>query len=90
MRAGIDGTRRICHILRTMTESTVPAHSGLDLKVARTRARVKAKQIAIAMGVSSSRVAALEREAVVTSEAADRYLRALRECRTDGTTEAVA
>lgn len=83
MRAGIDGTRRMCHSFGTMTETTI--YTGLDLKVARTRARVKAKRIALAMGVSPSRVASLEREAVVTTDAADRYLRAIEECRTDGT-----
>jgi DNA-binding transcriptional regulator YiaG len=77
----------MCDILRTMTDANV---TGLDLKLARTRARVKAKRIALAMGVSSSRVAALEREAVVTPEAAERYFRAVAECRTDGTSEAVA
>lgn len=73
-----------------MNDLPTPTYSGLDLKVARTRARVKAKHIAEAMGVSGSRVAALEREAVVTSEAALRYLRAVEECRTIGTSEAVA
>lgn len=77
----------MCDILGTMTDANV---TGLDLKVARTRARVKAKRIALAMGVSSSRVAALEREAFVTPEAAKRYLQAVAECRTDGTSEAVA
>lgn len=59
--------------------------SGLDLKVARTRARVKAKAIADAMGVSPSRVAAVEREGVVSSEMARRYLEAVETCRTRGT-----
>lgn len=83
MRAGIDGTGGMCHSLGTMTDLTT--YTGLDLKVARTRARVKAKRIAVAMGVSPSRVASLEREAIVTAEAAERYLRAVDECRTDGT-----
>lgn len=87
MRAGIDGTRRLCHSFRTMTEMT---YSGLDLKVARTRARVKAKRIAMAMGVSPSRVASLEREAVVTAEAAKRYLDAVEACRTVRTLPEVA
>lgn len=68
-----------------MTETT---YTGLDLKLARTRARVKANRIAVAMGVSPSRVASLEREAVVTTDAATRYLRAVEECRTDGTVAA--
>lgn len=67
---------------------TEPTYSGLDLKLARTRARVKANRIAAAMGVSPSRVASIEREAVVTAEAAGRYLRAIAECRTDGTVAA--
>lgn len=66
------------------------SYTGLDLKIARTRARVKAKRIAAAMGVSPSRVASLEREAVVTSEAAERYLQAVEKCRTDGTIGAPA
>jgi DNA-binding transcriptional regulator YiaG len=72
----------MCDSLGTMTE---PTYTGLDLKIARTRARVKAKHIAVAMGVSASRVASLEREAIVTADAADRYLRAVDECRTVGT-----
>lgn len=59
--------------------------TGLDLKVARTRDRVKAKAIAEAMGVSASRVAKVEREAVVSPEIAQRYLAALELCRTLGT-----
>lgn len=62
--------------------------SGLDLKVARTRARVKARAVADAMGVSPSRVAAVEREAVVTPEMARRYLEAIETCRTPGTAPA--
>lgn len=64
--------------------------SGLDLKVARTRERVKAKAIAEAMGVSASRIAKLEREAVVSPEMAGRYLTAVAQCRTSGTSDAAA
>jgi transcriptional regulator with XRE-family HTH domain len=57
--------------------------TGLDLKLARIAARVKQKAIGRAMGVSESRVSAIEREAVVTPETADRYVAALDTCRTD-------
>lgn len=64
--------------------------SGLDLKVARTRERVKAKAIAEAMGVSQSRVAKIEREAVISAEIVKRYLEAVELCRTPGTSETAA
>lgn len=51
--------------------------TGLDLKVRRVAARVKAYELADAMGVSPSRVSALEREGFVTDQAAQRYLEAL-------------
>lgn len=64
--------------------------SGLDLKVERTRARVKAKQIADVMGVSSSRVAAIEREQFPSIETVTRYRAALGTCATSPTPEAAA
>jgi DNA-binding transcriptional regulator YiaG len=59
--------------------------TGLDLKVARVQHRLKAWQIAEAMGVSGSRVSAIEREAVVSEQMAGRYLAAVRTCSTNGT-----
>lgn len=56
--------------------------SGLDLKLARVAARVKQNHLGAAMGVSQSRVSAIEREQFVTNETADRYLAALDTCRT--------
>ena len=64
----------VAHVT-TDTETT-----GLDLKVARTAARVKAKQIAASMGVSQSRVAKIEREAVVSDVIARRYREAIDMC----------
>ena len=68
---------------------TTTARTGLDLKLARVAARIKQKPLGEAMGVSASRVAAIEREAVVSVELAERYLRALGTCGT-GTPEAAA
>lgn len=56
--------------------------TGLDLKLARVAARVKQWQLATEMGVSPSRVAAIEREAVVTQDTEARYLAALSTCDT--------
>lgn len=56
--------------------------TGLDLKLARVARRIKQKPLAEAMGVSASRVAAIEREAVVTPELAARYMAALDTCGT--------
>lgn len=64
--------------------------TGLDLKVARVRARVKAKSVAEAMAVSQSRVAKIEREAEVSAPIAQRYLEAVAQCRTPGTSEATS
>jgi DNA-binding XRE family transcriptional regulator len=60
----------------------MPQKTGLDLKLARVAARVKQWQIAHEMGVSPSRIAAIEREAVVTEDTEARYLAALGICRT--------
>lgn len=53
------------------------ATTGLDLKLARVAARVKQRPLADAMGVSESRVSAIEREAVVSPAIRLRYLDAL-------------
>ena len=54
--------------------------TGLQLKVERTAKRVQAKQIAEEMGVSKSRVAAIEASAFVTPETAERYRAAIDPC----------
>jgi len=65
------------------------AVTGLDLKLARVARRVKQKALGDAMGVSFSRISAIEREAVVTPTLAVRYLAALDTCGTS-TSERVA
>jgi predicted transcriptional regulator len=60
--------------------------NGTDLKVARVRADVKLKDVALAMGISSSRLSRIE--APTSHPAPDtirRYLDALEKCRTSGT-----
>lgn len=69
--------------------TTPAARTGLDLKLARVAARVKQRAIGTEMGVSESRVSAIEREAVVTPELAARYLAALDTCRTTTPSAAV-
>lgn len=61
------------------------ALSGLDLKVARVRRRVRQKAIAEGMGVSQSRITAIEREQFPSAETVRRYLEALDTCPTSGT-----
>lgn len=56
--------------------------TGLDLKLERVAARLRQRQIGDAMGVSGSRVAAIEREAVVSAETVARYREAMRVCST--------
>lgn len=51
--------------------------TGLDLKVERVRADVRARRIAEIMGVSRERVSAIERSRTVTPEAERRYRAAL-------------
>lgn len=64
--------------------------SGLGLKVERTKRRVKAVQIAEAMGVSKSRVAAIEREGYPSLDITARYLAALDTCAPSPTSENAA
>ena len=65
--------------------------SGLALKLERVGRRVKARVLATAMGVSASRVTAIEREQFVSPEMAARYRAALDTCTPLGTSaEAVA
>lgn len=51
--------------------------TGLDLKLRRVAADVKARDLASALGVSDSRISRIENSRIVTEEAAGRYLRAL-------------
>ena len=70
----------------------MPNVSGVDLKVERVRANVKAQDVAARMGVSRATVWGIERAAVVTAERAGQYRDALRELAGDVTvtSEAVA
>jgi len=51
--------------------------TGMQLKLLRIAARVKGVALARQMGVTNSRVSAIEREAVVTPEMERRYLEAM-------------
>lgn len=62
--------------------------TGLALKVTRVEHRVKAREVAEAMGVSPSRIAAIEREAFISAETARRYLEAVTTCSTRRTSGA--
>jgi len=62
--------------------------TGLALKVERVSRRVKANAIADAMGVSKSRVAAIEREGFPSEETISRYRAALDTCAPFPTAEA--
>ena len=53
------------------------SYSGLDLRLMRTAAQVRATDLAEAMGVGSSRIAYIEKLPVVTVTAAQRYIVAL-------------
>lgn len=59
--------------------------TGLDLKVERTRARVKGTVLAREMGISTSRLSKIEDQPSLTERMRDRYLVALETCRTFGT-----
>lgn len=54
-----------------------PETKGIDLKLKRTAARVTATDLASVMGVKPSRISHIESRALVTDEAARRYLAAL-------------
>lgn len=51
--------------------------TGMDLKVERIKARVTAVRLAEQMGVTRQRIAAIEGDAVVTPDTAERYREAL-------------
>lgn len=59
--------------------------TGTDLKVARTRLRVRGVDLAKVLGVSSSRLSRIEGPERVTDRMARRYFDALETCRTSGT-----
>lgn len=59
--------------------------TGLDLKIERMRLRVKARQIAEAMGVSQSRVSLIEREQFPSADVVQRYREAIATCATSPT-----
>lgn len=62
--------------------------TGLDLKLLRVASRLRQHHVAAIMGVSPSRVAAIERESVVTPVTAERYRKAVETCGTSRTTGA--
>lgn len=62
--------------------------TGLDLKIERMRVRVKARQIADAMGVSQSRISLIEREQFPTPEVVQRYRDAIATCAASPTSPA--
>lgn len=64
--------------------------TGLSLKVERTKRRVKAVQIADAMGVSKSRVSVIEREQFPSPQIVARYREALATCAPNPTSERAA
>ncbi len=63
--------------------------TGLDLKLKRVAKRVRVTDLAARMGVHHPRISHIEGSAVVTDEAARRYLEALATF-DDAVTEAVA
>ena len=63
--------------------------TGLDLKLKRVAKRVRVTDLAVRMGVGHPRVSHIEGSAIVTDEAAQRYLDALATF-DDVATEAVA
>jgi hypothetical protein len=59
--------------------------TGMALELRRVAARVKVKDVARAMGITPSRVSRIEDQPTVTDRLARRYLEALAECGTSGT-----
>lgn len=60
--------------------------TGLDLKLERVAARVKAVDLAAAMGVHPSRISAIERDQFPTAASVMRYRQAVATCATSSTT----
>lgn len=64
--------------------------TGLELKLRRVALRIKVQDLAERMGVSASRISAIENQAVVTDETIRRYLDALTTSATIPTSQATA
>lgn len=64
--------------------------TGMDLKLRRVAADVRVKDLAGAMGVTSSRISHIERSRIVTPEAEAGYVAALSKCTTTNTGTASA
>ncbi len=64
--------------------------TGLELKLRRVAADVRSTDLARAMGVSQSRISHIERQRIVSEEAAARYVAALATCTTKTTQDRVA
>jgi transcriptional regulator with XRE-family HTH domain len=62
--------------------------TGLDLKLERVAARVKAVDLAAAMGVHPSRISAIERDQFPTIDSVRRYREAIATCATSATSTA--
>jgi transcriptional regulator with XRE-family HTH domain len=63
---------------RAINSTTIDLHTGFGLKVRRQASGVQARTIAALMGVSRSRVSAIEAARYPTRAARERYLEALR------------
>lgn len=70
--------------------SVSAAMTGLELKLRRVALRIKVQDLAERMGVSASRISAIENQAVVTDETIRRYLDALTTSATIPTSQATA
>lgn len=64
--------------------------TGLDLKLQRVAAKVQVRQLADAMGITSSRLSRIEDEPRVTHQMLARYTKALDTFRTSGTSQDAA
>ena len=64
--------------------------TGLELRLKRVAADVKAKDVAAAMGVTTSYVSRIEGRRIVTQDMWDRYVSALDTCITKSTSREVA
>lgn len=73
-----------------MTTTANPNPTGLGLKVERVSRRVKANALAEAMGISKSRVSAIEREGFPSDEIVSRYRAALDTCAPSPTSQDTA
>lgn len=67
-----------------------PDMTGKDLKLQRVAADVRVNELAVAMGVSASRISRIENSRVVTDDARSRYVTALATLATNVTDSAQA